>query len=204
MLGKQELIESEIQAGKDLLQQYYESECNFKSDINEHLPVLKEYASKCETVTELGVRWIVSTWAFLSSSAKKITSIDIVNPEDWPAIGPTSNQTSVARNIAKCCDKDYEFILGDSLEIDIEETDLLLLDTLHRYDQLKGELDRHSDKVKKYLIFHDTMTYGQTGENGGEGILKAIYEFLQDNKNWEIDSFKTNNNGLCILKKKNV
>lgn len=202
MIGKEKLIKLEEQAGKELLEQYYEEECNFKSDINEHLPVLKEYASKCETVTELGVRWIVSTWAFLSSSAKKITSIDIVNPEDWPAIGPSPNKTSVARNIAKCCGKDYEFILGDSLDIEIEETDLLLLDTLHRYDQLKEELDRHSDKVKKYLVFHDTMTYGQTGENGGEGILKAIYEFLQSNKNWEIDAFKTNNNGLCILKKK--
>jgi len=203
MIEKQ-LTELEAQAGKDLLKEYYETECNFKSDINEHLPDLKEYASKCEAVTELGVRWIVSTWAFLSSSAKKITSIDIVNPEDWPPIGPTPNQTSIARDIAKCCDKDYEFILGDSLDIDIEETDLLLLDTLHRYDQLKGELDRHSDKVKKYLVFHDTTTYGRTGENGGEGILKAIYEFLQNNKNWEIEALKTNNNGLCVLKKKNV
>jgi len=35
------------------------------SDINEHLPALREYASKCGTVAELGVRTKVSTYAFL-------------------------------------------------------------------------------------------------------------------------------------------
>jgi len=34
-------------------------------DINEHLPTLRSYASKCEVVAEMGVRNVVATYAFL-------------------------------------------------------------------------------------------------------------------------------------------
>lgn len=33
------------------------------SDINEHLPTLYSYATKCESIIELGVRGIVSSYA---------------------------------------------------------------------------------------------------------------------------------------------
>ena len=47
-----------------MIEDYYQIQCDTASDINEHLPVLKEYAQKCETITEMGVRAVVSTWAF--------------------------------------------------------------------------------------------------------------------------------------------
>jgi hypothetical protein len=46
----------------------YSQLCNTPSDINEHLPCLKEYASKCESVFETGVRGCVSSWAFVDIS----------------------------------------------------------------------------------------------------------------------------------------
>ena len=36
-----------------------------RSDINEHLPTLHDYASKCESVLELGVRGVISSYAFI-------------------------------------------------------------------------------------------------------------------------------------------
>ena len=47
------------------------------SDINEHVRILKRYASRCESVAEFGVRNVVSTWAFLDSRAKRVFSYDI-------------------------------------------------------------------------------------------------------------------------------
>ncbi len=44
----------------------YNNLCNEKSDINEHLPTLKRYAEKCDHITEMGVRSVVSTWAFFT------------------------------------------------------------------------------------------------------------------------------------------
>jgi hypothetical protein len=50
------------------------------SDINEHIPALVEYASECEHITEMGVRAITSTWAFLGAAPNKLISYGFENP----------------------------------------------------------------------------------------------------------------------------
>ena len=55
-----------------ILETYYEERCKKPSDINEHLPTLKKYSEECEHITEMGVRWVVSTFAFLMGKPKKI------------------------------------------------------------------------------------------------------------------------------------
>ena len=62
-----------------MLQQTYDELCARPSDINEHLPTLKKYAKECEHITEMGVRWVVSTYALLMGKPKKLISYDI-NP----------------------------------------------------------------------------------------------------------------------------
>ena len=47
------------------------------SDINEHIPTLIKYGQECNHITEMGVRGIISTWAFLGSAPKKMISYDI-------------------------------------------------------------------------------------------------------------------------------
>ena len=37
--------------------------CNYPCDINEHLPTLYNYARECESVIELGVRRVISSYA---------------------------------------------------------------------------------------------------------------------------------------------
>ena len=41
--------------------------CNTPSDINEHMPTLYQFACTCSHITEMGVREVVSTWAFLNA-----------------------------------------------------------------------------------------------------------------------------------------
>lgn len=43
----------------------YSTLCQVKSDINEHLPTLYKYAKECESILELGVRGVVSSWALV-------------------------------------------------------------------------------------------------------------------------------------------
>ena len=52
--------------------------CLEPSDINEHLPTLLKYGKECEHITELGIRWVSSTWPLLLSNPKKMISVDIV------------------------------------------------------------------------------------------------------------------------------
>ena len=178
------------------------------SDINEHIPTLIEYASECETITEMGVRAITSTWAFLGAAPNRLISYDIEDPSHY------GSNIQVVYDVAAQYGLNFEFKQADVLKIEIEETDLLFLDTWHAYDQLKAELDLHSPKAKKYIIMHDTTSYESrdeplTSENTfegekstGKGLWPAITEFLEENDGWVLHKRYTNNNGITILKRK--
>ncbi len=161
----------------------YHELCNTPSDIFKHLPKLREYADKCIHVTEMGVRGCVSLYAFLSSKASKVVAIDILDV--WT---PESDR--------------LQFICADDLKIEIEKTDFLFIDTLHNANHLRQELAIHAKNVSKYIGFHDTDIFGINGDDGGQGLMFAINEFLEANKNWQI-VYKTDiNNGLLIIEKK--
>ena len=177
------------------------------SDINEHIPTLIDYASECEHITEMGVRAITSTWAFLGAAPNRLISYDIEDPSKWGA------DINMVYDVAEQYGLNYKFIKGNVLKLNIEETDLLFLDTWHAYCQLKAELDTHSSKAKKYIIMHDTTSYEfrdepLTSENAwegapptGKGLWAAVTEFLESTDEWVLHKRYTNNNGLTILKR---
>lgn len=191
--------------------------CNKKSDINEHLPTLYKYASECESVIELGVRGVISTYAFVygllnnNSPQKKILMNDIL-PCNINELLQLTNNLKI--------DVKYEWI--NDLDLKIEENyDLTFIDTWHVYGQLKRELEKYSKVTNKYIIMHDTTVddyKGETIRNGwnaeeqsektripvdeiNKGLVPAINEFVESNKNWKIREIFTNNNGLTILEK---
>ena len=176
----------------------FKEKCEQSSDINEHLPTLRDLSLECNHITEMGVRGIVSTWAFVEGLKKggKLISIDI----QYPAI----YGGDLKPVIDACKEKgiDFTFRLGDTRKIEIEETDLLFIDTLHRYTQLKIELELHANKAKKYLVFHDTTNFETIGENEiDKGLWLAIEEFLAEHKEWKLKKRYTNNNGLTIVER---
>jgi hypothetical protein len=176
----------------DILENIYNEKCNTYSDINEHLPTLKKYTEECNHVTEMGVRWVVSTYAFMMGKPKKIISYDIESIEKW------GTEKKFLVDLAKDNGIDFDFCIANTLNIEIEETDLLFIDTLHNYNQLKKELDLHGNKSNKYIIFHDTTTFEWDGESykGGKevGLWPAIDDFLKENEHWVIHERFTNNN----------
>jgi hypothetical protein len=187
----------------------FKEHCNRFSDINEHLPVLAEYAAKCEHVTEMGVRGIVSTWALLMGKPKKMISIDIVNPDSQHSSVNFGSTVSQVKELALQNSINYHFIQGNTLDIDIEPTDLLFIDTIHRYSQLRQELEKHAKNVNKYIILHDIVSYENTDENqyftfiekynDKKGLKAAVEYFLEQNKDWKIEKIFLNNNGLLVL-----
>lgn len=190
------------------LNDYFEEKKNTSSDINEHLETFKRYAEECETVIEMGVRGIVSTWGFMMGKPKKLVGIDFDHPQNW---GSDINEVY---RLAQENNVEYEFRLQNTLVCDIEECDLLFIDTWHDYLQLKQELHRHHSKVKKYIIFHDTVSFGFKNEslyedyssdrketNLPKGLIPSINEFCLSNSNWYIHERFANNNGITILKR---
>lgn len=163
-----------------------------KSNINEHLTILNELGNECDHITEFGVMTGMSTRAFLNTDATLI-SYDIA----------LHDSVKKLFDIAKEKNKNVKYIQADVLKIEIEETDLLFIDTFHVYYQLKRELELHSKKVKKYIVFHDTYTFGLTGEDrvDKKGLITAIIEFMIQNPNWKFKIHKTNNNGLTVIER---
>ena len=103
------------------------------SDINEHLPTIIKYGQECDHITEMGVRSVLSTWGWLAAAPKtKLISYDLHNPSRWDGNIKEVEETAKAYGIS------FEFIEANVLEIDIEETDLLFIDTWHHYNQLKA------------------------------------------------------------------
>jgi predicted O-methyltransferase YrrM len=172
---------------ENLLEFGYNFACITKSDINEHLPVLTEYANECSHITEFGTRTGVSTWAWLASKAKTIRCFDIDKEVE--------NHLQTHLLALKKLDKDFTFTCVSTIadKLDIEPTDLLFIDTDHTYEQCSKELQMHAHKVRKYLIFHDTVLF--------KDLNKAISEFIEANKEWKIKEVLTNNNGLTVLER---
>ena len=182
---------------------------NTPSDINEHIPAMIKYGNECDTITEMGVRGIFSTWAWLASFPKSLKCYDLYNPSNWGGDIQSVYDTAKEYGIM------FSFEEKDVLKLEIDQTDLLFIDTWHTYDQLKEELRIHADKVNKYICFHDTTSFefqdeplshanSWNKETSGKGIWPAIEEFLNENKaQWLLKERFSNNNGFTIIERIN-
>lgn len=189
---------------------YFYKLCNSSSDINEHLETLLDYGKQCQHITEFGTRWATSSIALALANPIKFITYDIIKH---------ANSESHLKLIESYCKENkilFEFKLADVLSTQMEETDLLFIDTLHTYNQLTLELEKHGDSVRKFIILHDTTHFGHVDEhvyNHASSIIKksnknktglknAIKDFIEKFSTFEIIEEFTNNNGLTILGRK--
>lgn len=175
------------------------------SDINELLPYIYEIVASIPDChcTEFGVRIPTSTYAFLAAKPKRLVSYDI---------GRYDKEVSEVERLCKEEGQNFQFVLGSSAHVEIEETDVCLIDTIHTKKMLETELALHADKIRKYILLHDTFgPYYEVGEapyndetspyGGGLGIRYAIEPFLESHPEWVVHTRLEFNNGLLILKR---
>lgn len=174
----------------DLLQEEYNWAKSIPTDIFYHLDILNKLASKVDHVTEFGVRTGMSSRAFLAAPCI-LRSYDI----------QLDDRVQELFNYALSQGKDVKYIKGNTLNIDIDETDLLFIDTDHTYVQLKQELNLHNSKVNKYIAFHDTVTFAGPNAQDKYGLVAALLEFLAEHHEWQVMYHTPLNNGLTILER---
>jgi len=203
-----------IEYPTDNLRQKYQISCNKKSDINEHVPTLCNLAMQCPRVVEIGLRKMISSWGFLmglsknSSSKRFYLGIDIAPP-------PIAILFS-AQVIANENGIPFEFWLENDMNVEIPQTDLLFIDSLHTYCHLIYELETFCIKVDKYIAIHDTSSpYGQKNEKytgdyseyppwidkNKQGLEIAVKDFLSRHPEWMMHKKYSNCHGLTILKR---
>ena len=163
------------------------------TDINEHLPMLYYLAQQCDHVTEFGVRTGASTLAFLHGLQGRPATLRSYDIND---------QYGVQDSLTRWTRVEWTFSICSTLLITrIEPTDLLFVDTLHNYDQVRQELALHGDAARRWIVFHDTETFGTVGDDGGRGINQAITEWLEAKPEWRIVYRTHRNNGLTVIER---
>ena len=175
----------------DVVSIAFQRACTEPSDINEHVPVLSALAEQCDHVTEMGVRGGISTIGLIAGNPSLYVGYDI------------NEAPGHLKLLAAEAGVEYSHVVASTLDVEIMATDLLFIDTLHNYAQLKEELTRHAQNVARWIVMHDTETFGKKDEVGvGPGLQQAIDEFLADNnEEWQMVDQVTNNNGLTVLER---
>jgi hypothetical protein len=180
----------------------YKLVCDCATDINEHLPVLRKYAEQCDHITELGVRYGNSTVAFMAARPKKFIAYDLQYNDKMDYLKLIAEESGI----------DFELKIENPLNLEddrseLEETDLLFIDTNHHATQMREELRLHSPKARKYIIMHDTTTFYDRGagdDHMEDGMKLAIEPFLEDKSNgWAMVYRSFENNGLMVLERIN-
>ncbi len=176
------------------LEKEYQNACEQDSDMKEHMATLHELACECSHVVEGGVRYVVSTWAWLWGCACRGGE---VHSYCWTEIPEITR----ARELCKDEGLPWHFHDGDWLKREIPDTDLLFIDTNHFYSQLKEELRVHGPKARKYIVLHDTESCGKVGADGKTpGLWQAVEEFVAEG-DWRIKKHYSNCNGLTVLER---
>jgi len=206
------------------LEENYIATCNKQNDLTPYCPVLDYMAANVSSVTEMGIGplnlGLNSTWGLLHG----LNRSELEGPKKYVAVdypahiadNPLNTHIFYAQKIAQELGIEFNFIEADSVTIEIDETDLLFIDTDHRYQHLIKELRMHSSKVKKYIIMHDTSGFYGTKENWpydhekrGEyrdkpeqyGLWPCVVDFLTENDDWALLKRYEENNGLTIIER---
>jgi|SRR3989344_269579 len=198
------------------LRKRYEHVCRNSSDIYEHIPVLRQLAKQCSSITEIGIRSMVSSWGIFlglsesSHSNRSYLGIDLVSP--------SQNTLSLAKKLVETVGISFQFWEANDMAIDIPPTDMLFIDSLHTYCHLSYELEKFSPNVRKYITMHDTSEpWGDTDDTQytgdyseyppkidrtKRGLWLAVEDFLQRHPEWHLMERRFNNHGFTILKRK--
>lgn len=165
-----------------------------------HMDRVMRLARECETCVEFGIRRANSTVALLVGCPGRVYSYDVERLPQFhdPILDAAGNR--------------WVPTYADTTTIDIPECDLLLHDSFHNYAVVKADLDRHADKVRKYLVFHDSITCGTVGEGipgnhrsplfqDTRGFRMAVDELMIRDPSWRIAAHYPDHNGLLVLQR---
>jgi hypothetical protein len=151
-----------------------------KRDCVEHLPEVRKLASQCKHVTAFVKRreWDVAV------AAAGVEQYRSCNAEDDP----------LRERL------DLEDLPGNSLSADRQDTDLLILDTMHSAERITQELDHWHLHVRRWIAIRGTRTFAEVAEGGGKpGLLVGIRDWLKQHPQWKRVYQDDRQYGLTVL-----
>jgi hypothetical protein len=174
------------------LRDIYEYYAKQEGDFSSHFPAIEALAKHCDHVTDLGNR-DYDLAALAGGEPKRIVSYSMVQ------------QSAIFWRLEALAKekKDFSVLIRhtDSLECNIEETDLLFIKTYHTAERLRAELARHADKVRRYIVIPTSETFGRRAADGKPGMKIALIDFMHKNREWSVIYNNPEQHGLMVLSK---
>lgn len=167
----------------------YKQLCETPSDINEHLPTLRLYASKCARIAELGTRNVVSAVALACGLAdSSFVTVEDITPTKKLYLFDIVPDINLEKIEEGCFNKGidiYDHFGQDDLQADIEDDkyDMLFVDSAHNYPHCYEELCKFGPHTERYILFHDTQIDGVRSEYARLGYEPPHYQSLIERYN---------------------
>ena len=119
--------------------------------IRDSIPAIIDLAQKCDHITEMGVRTVVSTWGWLGGAPKNgLISYDILNPKYWNKPGQEFDPIQDVIDTAEAYNIKFKFIEADVCNIEIEEKRTQSEDLEHFHDVTKIDYQRRKRLREDY------------------------------------------------------
>ena len=174
------------------LTEYLYQLVDYPGDVNEHLFTLLDYAKRCESTCELGVRDGISTAALALGLAKNgkaqrrlqansatidLPEVDLLFIDSWHCYG------HLRRELAKHHSQVRKWIIMHDTNV---------------YGRFGEAVRWQSDLIK---VAEDS---GYSIDDVYKGLNFAVAEFLAATPEWTIEAVHEHNHGLTILKRQDA
>ncbi|AWM38124.1 Glycosyl transferase family 2 [Gemmata obscuriglobus] len=159
------------------------------SDFHEHVGTLRELAAKCSSAAELSL-WMKPADAAIVAGL----------PADGTFVSVCPRAKPQWERMKGWLGARFEGRTADPATADLPPVDLLFIDTEHTADALMPLLERHRERVAKYIAVHCTETFGESGDRpDAPGVLHALRTFCHRHPGWVVKRRDRNNHGLIVL-----
>ena len=152
-----------------------------------HMRKFRELASKCRHVTAM-VKQKEFDVTLLAGRPKVLRVY-------------TSEPSNVHKHLATLANGiEYTSTAIDWLTLDdIEETDLLVIHSIHQAERLYAELSKFGRRVRRWILLRSTGAYGEAGEPNGPGLFPAMRKYIQENPKWSVIEHNKIDFGYTLL-----
>lgn len=182
------------------------------NSIAAHMPTLRDLAYGCRTVVELGCQFGKGATALLLGCTDDGND-GVLHSVDLHATGQ-------ARELVARAGGCMIFHECDTRTAPIPPCDMMFVDSFHSFAQVDAELKAHASKVRKYIAFHDTITFGTIAaaddrgnfsmtQNRGQmipleklGVLPAVVDLLMRDPSWQVIRNDKHGHGLIVLERR--
>ena len=145
---------------------------------------LAKYGKQCPVQKELGVAQGGTLAALMLTNPKKLTGIDFKGNRFQPYqryFVDYANQNGIH----------FEFYDRDSIDpTTVSDCDLLHIDSRHTATHLAQELKLHGDKVRKYIVCHDTQAI--------PAMITTLKQYISG-KDWRVIEHHERNVGYTVI-----